>query len=281
MSVASTAIEPNGSAIDSAHVLLLRQAFEHHLPDLVCLDPVDILVVDVDMPRAVETVLGALPALRAFRADIVGLPGFDRSLFDAVEGYALAAAHAHGAWLTAQAPGDDLAILAAEATVVRDAIHAEALRLCGQGALSPHRIAGLRTPSGYRNLAFDLMGLAGALRQPLARLGTVTRLHPSSLDRAEALARRIVTAVGAREQVLVKVARAAEDRQRAFTLLARTYDQVRRAIAFLRWNEGDADRIAPSLYGDRPDRARGRSSSFPPASRRPSMRATAVVTDAE
>ncbi|WP_437293039.1 hypothetical protein [Sorangium sp. So ce426] len=33
------------------------------------------------------------------------------------------------------------------------------------------------------------------------------------------------------------------------------YDQTRRAIAYLRWNEGDADTIAPSLYKGRGGRA--------------------------
>jgi hypothetical protein len=38
-------------------------------------------------------------------------------------------------------------------------------------------------------------------------------------------------------------------------LLAQVYDQCRRAVFFLRWNEGDADAIAPSLYTKRPRRA--------------------------
>jgi len=41
---------------------------------------------------------------------------------------------------------------------------------------------------------------------------------------------------------------AADARNRVFTLLTRRYDQVRRAVVFLRWDEGDADRIVPSLY---------------------------------
>jgi hypothetical protein len=34
-------------------------------------------------------------------------------------------------------------------------------------------------------------------------------------------------------------------------LLANAYDQARRAITYLRWNKGDADLIAPSLYAGR------------------------------
>ena len=37
-------------------------------------------------------------------------------------------------------------------------------------------------------------------------------------------------------------------RQRAFTLLVRSYDEIRRAVVFVRWAEADADAFAPSLY---------------------------------
>ncbi|WP_438004954.1 hypothetical protein [Sorangium sp. So ce321] len=33
------------------------------------------------------------------------------------------------------------------------------------------------------------------------------------------------------------------------------YDQTRRAVSYLRWNEGDAETIAPSLYKGRGGRA--------------------------
>lgn len=54
--------------------------------------------------------------------------------------------------------------------------------------------------------------------------------------------------------------RVADARQRTFTLLVRSYDQIRRALSYLRWNEGDVDRIAPSLWagrgGSRPKQSR-------------------------
>jgi hypothetical protein len=40
-------------------------------------------------------------------------------------------------------------------------------------------------------------------------------------------------------------------RQRLFTLFVTAWDQVRRALGFLRWNEDDVDDIAPSLYAGR------------------------------
>lgn len=45
------------------------------------------------------------------------------------------------------------------------------------------------------------------------------------------------------------------ERQQAYTLFVNAYDQIRRAISFLRWDQGDADEIAPSLFGGKKRRA--------------------------
>jgi hypothetical protein len=52
------------------------------------------------------------------------------------------------------------------------------------------------------------------------------------------------------------------------------YDQTRRAVAYLRWNEGDADAIAPSLYKGRG----GRSASSSDTAAAPEDAATAGPT---
>jgi hypothetical protein len=39
-----------------------------------------------------------------------------------------------------------------------------------------------------------------------------------------------------------------------FALLVHAHGQTRRAVAYLRWNEGDTDTIAPSLFKGRGDR---------------------------
>jgi hypothetical protein len=90
--------------------------------------------------------------------------------------------------------------------------------------------------------------LAALIRDVWPKIAGKTMLQASELDQAETLADRIVTAVGHREQGPAVVATAAEDRQRAFTLFLNTYNQVRRAVHFLRWDQGDADAIVPSLY---------------------------------
>src|SRR5262249_14133252 len=71
------------------------------------------------------------------------------------------------------------------------------------------------------------------------------------LDQARDIGEKLLAAVGAKEQGPALVAAQALQRQRNFTLFANAYDQVRRAISYLRWNEDDVDDIAPSLYAGR------------------------------
>jgi len=54
-----------------------------------------------------------------------------------------------------------------------------------------------------------------------------------------------------RHEVPERATEAADVRRRADTLFVRAYDEVRRIVAYLRWHEGDADSIAPSLYAKR------------------------------
>ena len=61
------------------------------------------------------------------------------------------------------------------------------------------------------------------------------------------------------EEPLPKSDNANDTRQRAFTLLVTAYDEVRRAVTFVRWAEGDADAFAPSLYAKSRKRRPGAS----------------------
>jgi hypothetical protein len=93
--------------------------------------------------------------------------------------------------------------------------------------------------------------LSGLLRANWDTIGSKTAVQTSELDRARDIGEQIIAAVGTREQAPVLTAAQAQQRQRNFTLFANAYDQVRRAISYLRWNEDDIDDIAPSLYAGR------------------------------
>jgi hypothetical protein len=70
--------------------------------------------------------------------------------------------------------------------------------------------------------------------------------------------------VGLRAQATASVEAATDARMRAFTLFSRAYADVRRAVAYLRAGEGDAESIAPSLYTGRA-RKKSPDAAEPPA----------------
>ena len=78
------------------------------------------------------------------------------------------------------------------------------------------------------------------------------------LDRAEGVANAMVRLFGLRNGTDARVVEWMNLRQRAFTLLVRTYEEARWAVLFLRRHEGDADSIAPSLFVGRTKRKRAK-----------------------
>ena len=76
-------------------------------------------------------------------------------------------------------------------------------------------------------------------------------MQASELDGAGALAERLLRAVGEREVAPAMSGASTSNRQRAFVLFLRAYDEARRMVTFLRWREDDVDTITPSLYAGR------------------------------
>ena len=74
----------------------------------------------------------------------------------------------------------------------------------------------------------------------------------SELDRLLDVAAKLTSAVSARQNGTPERTKAALDRRRAFTLLVRAYDQVRRSLTWVRWRYDDADQLAPSLWSHGP-----------------------------
>jgi hypothetical protein len=130
-------------------------------------------------------------------------------------------------------------------------LYSDAVALVNRGLLNGDRLIEFKTAVGYKNLAFDLMGLAALLRGSWDQIVGKSALQLAELDRAELLGEQLVTAIGTREQAPAVASEVAQQRQRVFTLFLRSYDQVRRAVSYLRWNEDDVDDICPSLYAGR------------------------------
>jgi hypothetical protein len=228
------------------------------LPELQALPSEELIQVNVDVPSAVATVLGSLPEIQALRGSIAqSMPSFDLVAFDKLEDYAIALNAAHGDYLVAHQPPNDLRQHVAEGTELRDLLLSDAGALARRGLIDENKLQELKGAAGFKNLASDLNVLYKALTESWPRIQGKCAVTEAELERAAKLGQRILRVVGLREQSTAVVASAADVRIRAFTLFAKTYDHARRAVTFLRWNEGDSDKIAPSFYAGRTARKRG------------------------
>jgi hypothetical protein len=234
---------------DVADVPRFRRAYEQLLDEIRRVQPDDYIVINIDVPTAITTVMGVLPFLQSLRPRIAEeMPRFDIARFDKLEGYTLALGHAHALYLAASQPTESLEAIGETASDLREVLFADARALAQRRMIDGERLKELKGVKGYKQLAFDLFTLAALMREAWATISGRTAIELKDLHEAEMLADRILTGVGQREQSAAVTAEAAENRQRAFTLFINAYDHARRAISFMHWDTQDADEVAPSVY---------------------------------
>ena len=171
--------------------------------------------------------------------------------FDAIERYVGALSQADAYHNIATSPPDDLAEVQAEGAALRDVFYVDAQVQVRRGLISADALDELAGPVGYKNLAADLQSLSTVYLANWDKLAGTTSVKEAEIERAQQISFYLFRVVGQREQSPALVAETADMRARAFTLLTDAYDNARRAIIYLRWHEGDADIICPSLFAGR------------------------------
>ncbi len=235
----------------------LRESLDKVRPEMVALEENHLLPINVDPLTAVATARGALAQILTLRKRMEALPEFEIQNLDKLELYALATMQAQTIYQGASAPPEHFQELVAEATALRELMLSDATALANRGHISGDKLGTLKGPVGYRNVASDLLILTNMIRGNWKAVSTRTGVTEGELDRAEIICDQLINDIGVRQLAPAAVAAVALERQQSFTLFARAYDQVRRAVNYLRWVEGDADEIAPSFFAGR----RKRSSS--------------------
>jgi hypothetical protein len=243
-----------------------QAAYDATAADREVVSTSDLLTVNVDVPAAVTTVLGVVSRLGALRAEISAkLPSADVDAIDKTEVYAQALSHAHTLYLAASPPGELLPELAEQALKYRDLLLADAKALAMHGLFDAKPLAELKGGPGYLNIATDLSVLTQMFRERWSNVAQKTALDANDIAEASKLFAQITRAVGDRTQQPPEVAHASDVRQRAFTLFVKAYDQVRKMMSYVRWETGDADKLAPSLWANRGGKSNGSNKTESPA----------------
>ena len=246
----------NTAALPEPDTTVLEAAYARRLPEIMAMDAAD-GVRGLDVEQAVVTIRGAMPEINALRAEMAACTHVDQALVLGLEDYTWAAdaANARVGALGAKAPAE-LGALYERAIELRDSLFAHASSLARGGVLPAMWIDGPKKSAGYKNTAADVKRCGLAILDRWTEAQGKTPLTEVELRAAVQVGIDLTNAAGAREQAPVKAAEVVEIRNRAVALMARAYDEVRRAVTYLRWHEGDAEEIAPSLFAGRGGRGR-------------------------
>lgn len=235
--------------------LRFRAALEKVKPEAALVDPTKLASINLDIPTAVIATIRSFRTITLHRDDVVrNLPTFPIDRLDMLETYALAAGQAHAQYVLATGEVESIPTLSADLTKMRDVLLADVHVLGKRELIDVSRIELLKGPNGFKNLAFDVMSIASLLRDHWLEIEGKTGLTIAELDAAETLADRLATAIAFRDEG--GASDAVDLRHRTFTLFINAFDEVRRALTYLRWHVGDLEKIAPSLYQGRGGRGK-------------------------
>jgi hypothetical protein len=233
------------------------EAFAKIEPELAALAAEELAPITVDVSAAVTAVLAAAPKILAHREEIVEqLPLHPIEQIDELTTYAHGAWYAHLLHTYASGSPEAAKAMIDEAQKLREDLLVAAEALAHRGMLDADVVAKIRKGQGHADTANDLTTLAQVFTASWSKVGSKTAVERSEVDRAAELGPAVMVAIDVRKHG-AKSTDTEGQRARAFALLARAYDGCRRALAYLRWAEGDADTIAPSLFKKRAGRKPG------------------------
>jgi len=226
-----------------------RQSLEDIRAEMAALTVQELRPINVDPAEAAGVVQGSLNRIMGYREQLQkNVQGFDITKLDKLETYTIALLQSHALHKGISSSPAVVTGLAEEAKSLWETFYSDATALAKHGYFSGDNLEQLKGPFGYRDIGVALLSITNILRRSWPSVSAKTPLTEADLDRAEALSAQLLQALGIREFNPATLAKETLERQQVFTLFVNAYDQVRRAITFLRWNEGDADVIAPSLY---------------------------------
>jgi hypothetical protein len=229
----------------------MQQAHAQLAAERAALKPEELLPITLDVPAVYTSATGTLSRLGAQREAVLALPGIDGRRVRALDVYLAALGHAQAEYLAATQPPASIPDQYARLTALRSVLVSDTTALVNRGLVPGDRLNELRGPVSQAAVAFDVLAVVTLLRAHISVIAGKTALTEADLTEAEVQAEGLLTALGVREDADTLVSAMAKQRQAAFTLFVRAYDELRRGVVFLRWHEGDADVIAPSLYAGR------------------------------
>jgi hypothetical protein len=227
------------------------RAFES-VRDEIAAVPADALhPVNLDVSRAARRGLVVSERIKPLLSELSIMSHLDLAKVEKLPTYALALLYAHE---QAEAPDEraiPLAGLLVQAVPLRADLLQTAEMLAHFGLVSRERVAFIRRGQGHADIAGDLLALALLLLAAWQEIQNKVVVTREDVEGAIPLSAQLQQAIGARESdddPLSEPTDARHVRAQALTLFMGAYDECRRGVSHLRWHQGDAAVIVPSLY---------------------------------
>lgn len=202
-----------------------------------------------DIASAYIVVGSSLPRILAYREQLASIGAFDLTLLDRVLVYGRAAIYALQRELALSPPKSE-----AHSKLVREMerLHARffgtAKYLVAMGLMDEGILSAVRSGTSVVARAVDLGTIAIEFNAERARLGSQLILSVEEVARASAVSCEIIESLAARTVAERTPSEFKHERQRAATVFLEAWDEIRRAVHWVRWREGDASELAPSLF---------------------------------
>jgi hypothetical protein len=234
------------SAIPLDNLEEAEAAYNRIRPELDALSESELTPINVDLVSATSIALGVAERITGHRERMAKLPEFDIRHVDNLVDYAKGAWYAYVTNLPVADPRD-LTEYLTEVSSLRSKMLMWAAPLVGAGKFDESAVAKIKDGSGHKDSASDLVALVGLYRSKWEEVKNMCGVTEQELGRAAQIAPAVFSLLSRREFQTNVVSDGSLRVRRAWTLLDRAYNHCRRALSFLRFEEGDADTLAPSL----------------------------------
>jgi hypothetical protein len=232
-----------------------EKAYERVKAELEALPVEALSTMNVDIVSAASIALGVAERILTHRDRMAKLPEFDIRAADNLVDYAKATWFTYVNNLPAPEPADS-AQLMNETAELRAKLLMWAAPLVGAGMFDQAAVAKIREGSGNKDTPSDLVALVGLYRSKWDQIKAMCGVTEQDLTRGSQIGPAAFALVSRREFQAAGMSDGSLRVRRAWTLLDRAYSQCRRALSFLRFEDGDADTLAPSLRTNSGPRSR-------------------------
>jgi hypothetical protein len=223
-------------------------AAERVAAELAALPETDIVMPNVDVSASSGLALSAWSSFAPYLPEIARMAHVDVALIQKIPDYAWALKFWNSATLYEAAPSPALTALADRGYAIRQRLLDDLEALAGHGFLEATLLSKFAGTTSHQKLSDDLLGLAKLVPERWDVILGRSAITLEAVAEASDVGAKLAVAVGGRDRTPGAIAHAQAQRLRAYTLFMRAYDEARRAISFLRWHEGDDDKILPSLF---------------------------------